>query len=137
MAKAVTLYSTTIGKKAVMAVTGAILYGFVVVHMLGNLQVFLGADQFNAYAMKLRSLGPLLWVARGILVFALVAHVAALLQLHSATSRARPIGYRVKKNIATSYSALTMKFGGLALLFFVRRISRVPASRCRALTSTA
>lgn len=118
-AKAITLYDTTIGKKVVMAVTGLVLYGFVIAHMLGNLQVFLGPEALNGYAVKLRALGPLLWVARGALLVALVLHVVMVVQLYSRSSAARPIGYRLKKNQATTYAALTMKFGGVALLLFV------------------
>jgi succinate dehydrogenase / fumarate reductase cytochrome b subunit len=119
MAKAISLYDTTIGKKVVMAVSGLALYGFVIAHMLGNLQVFLGPEKLNAYAEKLQSLGPVLWMFRAGLLLAVVAHVTAALQLVVATGSARPVGYRVKKNTVTSYSALTMKFGGIALLLFI------------------
>lgn len=119
MAKAITLYDTTIGKKAVMAVTGLVLYGFVIAHMLGNLQIFMGPEQLNGYAKKLRDLGPGLWAMRAVILVAFAAHVATLLQLNSRTSAARDVGYRMKKNLVTSYSALTMKYGGFALLFFV------------------
>jgi len=113
------LYETTIGKKAVMAVTGLVLYGFVIVHMLGNLQVFLGPEAFNAYAEKLKALGPLLWLARGILFLSVVAHIVAATQLTLRTMSARPIGYKKHKRLATGYSALTMKYGGLFLFCFI------------------
>lgn len=119
MAKAITLYDTTIGKKVVMAVSGLVLYGFVIAHMLGNLQVFLGPEQLNGYAKKLQDLGPLLWMTRAVLLTAVVAHVVTSLQLIWLSSSARPIGYRMKKNLATSYAALTMKFGGIALFLFI------------------
>lgn len=119
MAKAITLHDTTIGKKVVMAVTGLMLYGFVIVHMVGNLQVFMGPEQLNGYAKKLHDLGPLLWAMRAGLLVAFVLHVVMVLQLHARTTAARPIGYRQKKNLTTSYAALTMKFGGIALLLFV------------------
>ena len=119
MAKAITLYDTTIGKKVVMAVSGLALYGFVIAHMLGNLQVFMGPEQLNGYAKKLHDLGPLLWLMRGGLFLAFAAHVVTVLQLHMLGAGARPIGYRMKKNVATTYAALTMKFGGIALFLFV------------------
>jgi succinate dehydrogenase cytochrome b subunit len=119
MAKAITLYDTTIGKKAAMAVTGIVLYGFVIAHMLGNLQVFMGPEQYNGYAKKLHDLGPLLWVFRLVLLTAFVTHVVAILQLIARGMHTRPVGYRMKKNQTTSYAALTMKYGGFALLFFV------------------
>ena len=111
MAKAITLHDTTIGKKVVMAVTGLVLYGFVIAHMLGNLQVFMGPEQLNGYAKKLHDLGPLLYAARAVILLALVLHVAMVVQLVSRTAAARPIGYRLKKNQVTTYAALTMKLG--------------------------
>ncbi len=119
MAKAITLYDTSIGKKAVLAVTGLVLYLFVIGHMLGNLQVFMGPEQLNGYAKKLHDMGPLLWVVRIVLLSCFVAHVATVLQLVTRTSAARPVAYRMKKNIATSYAALTMKWGGFTLLAFI------------------
>jgi len=119
MAKAITLYDTTIGKKAVMAVTGLVLYGFVIGHMIGNLQVFMGPEQLNGYAKKLHDLGPLLWLARAVILASFIAHVTMVLQLNARSTAARAIGYRVKKNIATSYSAMTMKWGGFLLLAFI------------------
>ncbi|MFO0564792.1 MAG: succinate dehydrogenase cytochrome b subunit [Polyangiaceae bacterium] len=119
MAKAITLYDTTIGKKVVLALTGLVLYGFVIVHMLGNLQVFMGPEQLNGYAKKLHDLGPLLWVGRIVILSCFVVHVATVLQLYARTQAARPIGYRLKKNQVTTYAALTMKFGGIALFLFV------------------
>jgi len=117
--KALTLGDTTIGKKAVLAVSGVVLFGFVVVHMLGNLQVFLGPDVFNAYAESLKSNAAVLWGARSVLVVAFVTHVVLVVRLYKKTLRARPVPYRVKKNIATSYAAATMKYSGPALLLYV------------------
>lgn len=119
MAKAITLHDTTIGKKVVMAVTGLVLYGFVIAHMLGNLQVFMGPEQLNGYAKKLHDLGPLLYAARAVILVALVLHVAMVVQLVSRTAAARPIGYRLKKNQVTTYAALTMKLGGVVLMLFI------------------
>lgn len=119
MAKAITLYDTTIGKKVVMAVSGLALYGFVIAHMLGNLQVFLGPNQLNAYASKLQSLGPLLWLARGVVFVCAATHVVTVVQLYLQRKSARPIAYRMKQNTATTYAALTMKYGGMALLLFI------------------
>ncbi len=119
MQKALTLYDTTIGKKALMAVTGVVLFGFVIAHMLGNLQVFLGPEQLNGYAKKLRDLGPLLWVARGVLVFSVLAHIVVAVQLVLRSSAARPQGYRKKRNTATSYAARTMRYSGPILALFI------------------
>jgi len=88
---ALTLYRSTIGKKAIMAVTGLLLVGFVIAHMAGNLQVFIGPAKMNAYASFLKSLGEFLWLARIILLVALVLHVLMAWQLTQIKRKARPI----------------------------------------------
>ena len=128
MQKVLTLYDTTIGKKAVMAVSGLILFGFVIGHMFGNLQLFMGAEQLNGYAKKLRELGPLLWIVRGALILAVIAHIAAAFSLVMRSAAARGQGYRVKRNAATSYAAQTMKISGpLLVLFIVYHIAHFTA----------
>ena len=87
-------WNSTIGKKIVMAVTGLIGVGFVIGHMLGNLQMFQSAEAMNSYAHFLKSLGGLLWLARGILLLAVVLHVVAAYQLTRLRERARPVGYK-------------------------------------------
>jgi succinate dehydrogenase / fumarate reductase, cytochrome b subunit len=117
--KSLTLGDTTIGKKALLAVSGVVLFGFVIVHMLGNLQVFLGADAYNQYAVAAKSNAVVLWGARSVLLIALITHVVLVLQLYTRSLAARPIAYRVKKNIATSYAGATMKYSGPALLLYI------------------
>ena len=119
MEKTLTLYDSTLGKKAVLAVTGLMLFGFVIGHMLGNLQVFLGPDAMNDYAIKLHSLGGLLWVVRAILLGALLLHIMMVAQLYSRSLAARGVRYKVKKSIATTYAASTMWLSGVLLLLFV------------------
>lgn len=120
MQKALTFIDTTIGKKVVMAMSGLVLFGFVLGHMAGNLQVFLGPDVFNNYAITMHEdLGKLLWVARATLLVCFVAHIVMALQLTSQSAAARPVAYKVKANNRTTFAALTMKFSGLTLLFFV------------------
>jgi succinate dehydrogenase / fumarate reductase cytochrome b subunit len=111
MQRVLTLYDTTIGKKAVMAVTGLVLLGFVIGHMLGNLQVYLGPQQLNGYAEKLHAVGPLLWMVRGVLLVAFVVHFWSAFALIIHSWGAREQGYRKKQSIAMSYS------GPLLLLF--------------------
>ncbi len=110
---------TTVGKKAALAVSGAILFGFVIQHMFGNLQVFLGPEAFNQYAHTMKNLGALTWGVRILLLVALVTHVALVVQLYKRSLAARPVAYRVKKNIATNYAAATMKYSGPALLLYI------------------
>lgn len=117
--KALTISDTTIGQKAVLAVSGVVLFGFVIVHMLGNLQVFLGPDAFNGYAEAAKSNALILWGARSVLLVALITHVALVVQLYTRSLKARPIGYQKKKNIATSYAGATMKYSGPALLLYI------------------
>jgi succinate dehydrogenase / fumarate reductase cytochrome b subunit len=117
--KTLTLGDTTIGKKALLAVSGVILFGFVIQHMLGNLQVFLGPEVYNHYAESVKSNPALVWSVRSLLLVALITHVVLVVQLYRRTLTARPIGYRVKKNIVTSYAGATMKYSGPALLLYI------------------
>jgi succinate dehydrogenase / fumarate reductase, cytochrome b subunit len=117
--KTLTFTGTTIGKKALLAVSGVILFGFVIQHMLGNLQVFLGPDVYNHYAESVKSNPALVWSVRSLLLLALITHVVLVVQLYARSLAARPVAYRVKKNIATSYAGATMKYSGPALLLYI------------------
>lgn len=119
MQKALSLYDTAIGKKAVMAVSGLVLFGFVIGHMLGNLQLYLGPEALNEYAHKVKSIAPLLWGTRALVALSLVLHVVTTVQLYKKTSAARPQAYRMKKSIASTYASRTMKFTGPVLLFYI------------------
>src|ERR1700690_3704158 len=70
------IFASTVGSKFLVALTGLALSGFVIVHMLGNLQIFLGPDAINEYARKLKELGPLLWVARIGLLAIFLLHIS-------------------------------------------------------------
>src|SRR5688572_22589644 len=118
-AKALRFHDTTIGKKAILAVTGLVLYGFVVVHMLGNLQVFLGRDAYNAYAASLKAMPAVVWGARSVLLLSFLLHVLVSMSLVVRSAGARDVGYRQLKQRATGYAALTMKYGGPAIGLFV------------------
>lgn len=119
MQKALTLLDTTIGKKAVMAVTGLVLFGFLIGHMLGNLQIYLGPDALNAYAEKLQSLKPLLWGTRVVVGTSILLHVWMVIDLYTKSLAARPVGYRVTQTIATNYAAKAMWLSGIVILLFV------------------
>jgi succinate dehydrogenase / fumarate reductase cytochrome b subunit len=114
-----TLYRSTIGKKAIMAVTGLLLVLFVIGHMAGNLQVFLGATRMNAYAAFLQGLGELLWLARLILFVALVLHVLMAWQLTQLKRRARPVAYETRSPQVSTVASRTMRWGGFLLLVFI------------------
>jgi succinate dehydrogenase / fumarate reductase cytochrome b subunit len=115
-----------IGKKIVMAVTGLLLFLFVVGHLLGNLKVFEGPQKFNAYADGLRAMGApffargqLLWMARIALLVSVFAHMWAALAVTRASWQARPVGYRRLEASETTYAARTMRWGGVIILCYV------------------
>src|SRR5262245_39080674 len=87
------LWSSTVGKKAVMAVTGIIMITWLVLHAAGNLLAFRGSEALNAYSAFLKSTGELLWLVRGILFVAVILHIVAALQLTRRDLSARPAGY--------------------------------------------
>jgi succinate dehydrogenase / fumarate reductase cytochrome b subunit len=127
MARVVTLWDTSVGKKITMAVTGVILIGFIVGHMLGNLKVYFGSEVFNHYAEGLRTFGApflghgqALWLARIILLISVVLHITAATQLTMQSKRARPIDYkRYDGDLVFSYASRTMVWGGIIILLFV------------------
>ena len=110
---------SSLGKKYVMAVTGLMLLGFVVAHLLGNLMIFAGPEAFNGYAKKLLDLGGLLWIARIILLTAVVLHVVSAVKLSAENRAARPQPYAVKKNVETTYAARTMLMSGIIITAFL------------------
>ena len=112
-------FRSSIGKKVVMAVSGVVLFGFVLGHMLGNMQVYLGPAALNGYAEKLRHLGPLLWAVRALLLAAVVAHIASAWSLTRMSRAARPVGYRARENRESTYASRTMRWGGVIILLFI------------------
>jgi len=110
---------TSVGKKTVIAVTGLLLLGFVVAHMLGNLQIFLGQDQINAYAKTLQDLGAILWVARISLLIAFVAHITMAIKVTLENKAARPVPYAVNKVHKASLASRIMPYTGIVILLFV------------------
>ncbi len=110
---------SSIGRKVLVALTGVALIGFVVVHLLGNLQIFAGPDQLNSYAESLAHLGPLLWVARlGLLALA-GAHIVLALKLAAENRAARPERYDVAGRVKATASARSMVLTGLMIAAFV------------------
>jgi len=119
LSRAVRFYQATIGKKVVMAASGVLLYGFVLLHLIGNLQVFLGPEKLNAYAQSLRAFGPLLWVARGTLLLAVIAHFVAAMQLWRINRVARPERYRSLRPVESTYASRTMMLSGPIIGAFI------------------
>jgi succinate dehydrogenase / fumarate reductase cytochrome b subunit len=116
---ALSFYGTSIGKKVVMAVTGVILFGFVVGHMLGNLQLYLGPDRLNAYAAFLKGTPALLWTVRGVLLISVALHILSATQLTLQSWRARPKGYARQRYQESDYAARTMRWSGPILALFL------------------
>jgi succinate dehydrogenase / fumarate reductase cytochrome b subunit len=116
---ALTLYRSTIGKKAIMAVTGLVLVGFVIGHMAGNLQQFLGPARMNAYAAFLKSTGELLWLVRIGLLVATILHVVMAWQLTQIKRAARPVNYNRRDPQVSTLASRTMRWGGVLLLVFI------------------
>lgn len=112
-------YESTIGKKAIMAVSGFVLFGFLIAHMLGNLQVFLGRAVMNHYAESLRANMALLWAARIILLVMVALHIWASVALALLKKEARPVGYVKGGNVQASYASRTMMWSGPIILAFV------------------
>lgn len=112
-------YDTTLGKKLVMAITGMVMVGFVVGHMAGNLQIFLGAEAFNRYAELLHSAKGLLYGARAVLLASVVLHIVSAIQLALIARRARPQAYVKLKSTTSTYASRTMYWSGPILAVFI------------------
>lgn len=114
------LFRSSIGRKILMAVSGLILVGFVIGHLVGNLQIFSHPDQINGYAAFLHGLGPLLWVARIGLLVAVVIHVWAAVVLTLENKKARGgEAYGVKHTIQATLASKTMRWTGFVVLAFI------------------
>jgi succinate dehydrogenase / fumarate reductase, cytochrome b subunit len=113
------LYASTAGKKAVMAVSGFILFLFVVGHLIGNLQIYEGPKKLNGYAVLLRSAPALLWGVRTVLLAMVLLHIWSAVQLAARNIAARPVAYSKKKATGSSYASRTMYWSGPIILAFV------------------
>ena len=113
------LWHSSVGKKYVVAITGLGLYAFVIIHLLGNLQVFMGPTRINEYGHMLKANPAILWGARLGLLLITVLHITATVQLVMANRRARPVSYAVGKPVASTLAQRTMIVSGLILLVFI------------------
>jgi succinate dehydrogenase / fumarate reductase cytochrome b subunit len=119
-------YGTAVGKKVVMAVTGIIGFGYVFAHMLGNLKIYLGAEALNHYGEWLREVGVpalprggFLWLARPVLLVAVILHVHAAWSLARISRRARPARYATQDYLVANYASRTMRWGGVIVGLFI------------------
>jgi succinate dehydrogenase cytochrome b subunit len=120
------LWRSTIGKKYVMAVTGLIWFGYLIVHLWGNLKIYAGPLFLNDYGGFLRTVGEpffgfsqLLWLARIILIPAFILHVWAAVQLTTRDTASRPRKYQLRKNLESTFASRTMIYGGIFILLFL------------------
>lgn len=119
--RVVRFYEAPIGKKAVMALTGVMLFGYVLAHLLGNLQIYGDPQQINKYAAFLHNPANagLLWVARIALLLAVAMHIVASIQLWKLKNDARPVAYVKKEDAAATYASRTMMWSGPIVAAFV------------------
>lgn len=113
------LYRSTIGKKVIMAVTGLVMAGFLVLHMAGNLQAFDGPARINGYSAFLHGTGELLWVARVVLLVAVVLHIDAAIQLTRIARAARPQDYAERRLQVSTVASRSLRWGGVILAAFI------------------
>jgi succinate dehydrogenase / fumarate reductase cytochrome b subunit len=116
---ALSFYHSSVGKKMIVAITGIVLILFVIGHLLGNLQIFLGPDWVNGYAEHLRDLGPILWAIRAFLLATVVIHISVTIRLAIANRMARPISYEEKEHVKASFASRYMVVSGLIVLVFI------------------
>lgn len=119
MNRASAFYRSSIGKKIIVALTGLVLLGFIIGHLLGNLQIFLGPDWINSYAEHLRALGPLLWLIRAFLLVSVILHIYFTISLALDNRRARPQRYAEKDYTKATFASRYMWLSGLVVLAFI------------------
>jgi len=112
-------FSSSIGSKFVMAITGFFLIFFILIHLLGNLEIFYGAEGVNAYGVLLRSFPKLLWSMRIALIVAFILHIWISIRLSIKNKKARPITYVQNNTIKATLASRTMLLSGLVVLSFL------------------
>jgi succinate dehydrogenase / fumarate reductase cytochrome b subunit len=113
------IFCSSVGKKFVMAATGLVLFGFVIGHLIGNLQVFLGPEAINKYGHFLQSNLELVWPARIVLLTCVLLHIWSAVRLTAENRAARPVPYGNYNPTAASYASRTMMMSGLIVAAFI------------------
>jgi succinate dehydrogenase / fumarate reductase cytochrome b subunit len=113
------IFGSSLGKKYVMAVTGCVLFLFVIFHMLGNLQIFLGPETLNRYGNFLQSNPEIIWPARAGLLLMVALHIMSAIQLSVENKAARPVPYAQYEMVAASYASRTMLMSGVIIFIFI------------------
>src|SRR3954471_3450166 len=112
-------FSTTVGMKILVAVSGVAMVGFVIAHLAGNLQIFLGAEAINRYAAFLQASSEFLWPMRIFLILMLVVHIVAQIKLTQIGCAVRPVPYADKQYIKATLASRTMIWTGTMILGFI------------------
>jgi succinate dehydrogenase / fumarate reductase, cytochrome b subunit len=113
------IFGSSLGKKYIMAISGFVLFLFVVGHLLGNLQIFLGPEVINKYGHFLQSNPELIWPARFFLLFMLVLHIWSAIRLSAENRAARPVSYATFKPVGSTYASRTMLMSGVIIFLFI------------------
>jgi succinate dehydrogenase / fumarate reductase cytochrome b subunit len=113
------IFGSSLGKKYIMAVSGLVMFLFVIGHLAGNLQFFLGAESINRYGHFLQSNPELIWPARIVLLLMLVLHVWSAIKLSAENRAARPVPYANWNTTVASYASRTMLMSGLIVFAFI------------------
>ena len=119
MQRALTLYQSTIGKKVAMALSGLVIIGFSIGHMLGNLNAYVGEAAFNEYAETLKATWYIVWPTRALLLVCFSLHIASAFTLVTRNKDARPQAYHVTKHHEATFASKAMPISGIALFLFV------------------
>jgi succinate dehydrogenase / fumarate reductase, cytochrome b subunit len=119
LSREVSFYRSMVGRKAIVAVTGAMLFAYLVAHLIGNLQILSGPERINAYARLLHSQPGLLWVARSVLLAAVGLHGLATVQLWLENRAARPVRYQQPGTLQATLASRTMIVSGPLIAVFV------------------
>ncbi len=109
----------TVGKKVLMAITGISIVGFVVIHLIGNLQIFAGQEQLNTYAETLQSMGALKWGFRSVIALFFAVHIWKGTILWLENKKARPVSYAKENTLEASVASKTMIYTGITIFLFV------------------
>jgi succinate dehydrogenase / fumarate reductase cytochrome b subunit len=113
------IFKSSLGKKYVMAISGLVMFLFVIGHLAGNLQIFLGPEAINRYGHFLQSNPELIWPARLFLLLMLALHIWSAVQLTLENRAARPAGYAQYRPVGSSYASRTMFMSGLIIFVFI------------------
>src|SRR6266478_3606469 len=113
------IFNSSLGKKYIMAVTGFVLFLFVIGHLVGNLQIFLGPEAINRYGHFLQSNYELVWPARIGLLILVAVHIWSAAKLSLENRAARPVGYAVYQPVGSTYASRTMLMSGVIVLVFI------------------